>query len=75
MNQFPFEFTWLDGPALKRYLDVLSVSKEMLSVSRDAPFLVSLSVKNGTTNVGLAGVIFSGIPQQARPPRCPGWKR
>jgi len=23
MNQFPFEFTWLDGPAITRYLDVL----------------------------------------------------
>ena len=35
MNQFPFEFTFLDGPALKRYLDVLSVSQEILSVGRD----------------------------------------
>jgi len=25
MNSFPFEFTFLDGPALGRFLDVLSV--------------------------------------------------
>jgi len=42
MNEFPFEFTWLDGPALKRYLDVKSVSQEILSIGSDEPFNVNL---------------------------------
>ena len=43
MNSFPFEFTWLDGPAVTRYLDVKSVSNEILSIGRDLPFGVSLT--------------------------------
>ena len=30
MNSFPFEFTWLDGPALKRYLDVLDAQPQLV---------------------------------------------
>ena len=44
MNQFPFEFTWLDGPALKHFLDVLSVSQEILSIGRDEPFAFNLQI-------------------------------
>ena len=35
INDFPFEFTFLDGPAIGRLLDAASVSQEILSVGAD----------------------------------------
>jgi hypothetical protein len=68
MNQYPYEFTWLDGPALKKYLDVLSVSKEIFSVGSDKPFTVNLSITDATSGSAYAlgsYVRFSGTPDQA----------
>jgi hypothetical protein len=68
MNQYPYEFTWLDGPALKKYLDVLSVSKEIFSVGNDKPFTVNLSITDAASGSAYAlgsYVRFSGTPDQA----------
>ncbi|MBK8118781.1 MAG: hypothetical protein IPK39_05825 [Sulfuritalea sp.] len=63
MNSFPFEVTFLDGPAIDHNLDVLAVSKEILSVSRDDAFAVSLQIDGQSPTA--ADVRFSGTPEQA----------
>jgi hypothetical protein len=69
MNAFPFEFTWLEGPALDRYLDVLSVSPEILSIGRDEAFAVLLQIDvtdatSSEVDATSSEVIFSGTPLQ-----------
>jgi len=62
MNKFPFEFTFLDGPAIGRFLDVASVSQEILSVGRDTPFTVDLKIDSVAPTD--SQVLFSGTPEQ-----------
>ncbi len=60
MNQFPFDFTFLDGAAVKKMLDVLSVSQEILSVGSDKPLDVSLKIGGANPLPGV--LVFSGTP-------------
>ena len=62
MNDFPFEFTFLQAPLLGTRLEVDSVSQDILSVARSAAFTVDLT-RNGAP-VGAAAT-FSGIPNQS----------
>ena len=65
MNDFPFEFTFLDGAAFNTYLDVASVSQEILSLADDTPFEVGLIVENGGSAIALGErIVFSGTPEQ-----------
>ena len=69
MNDFPYAFTLLNGPAQDVQLDVASVSKEILSVGKDDPFAVNLSITpasgSALTDTQLAERIrFSGTPEQ-----------
>ncbi|HTD65340.1 MAG TPA: hypothetical protein VK846_02265, partial [Candidatus Limnocylindria bacterium] len=64
MNSFPFEFTFLNGPAIASFLDVQSVSQELLSVADDRPFDVDLSI-SGVSDLA-SRVMFSGTPEQER---------
>ncbi|MBW2207911.1 MAG: hypothetical protein JRG79_13465, partial [Deltaproteobacteria bacterium] len=62
MNDYPFEFTFLSGPALDTYLDVESVSKEILSVGDDEPFTIILKIDGNDPAANK--VEFSGTPDQ-----------
>ncbi|HKK93768.1 MAG TPA: hypothetical protein VJ925_10050, partial [Longimicrobiales bacterium] len=65
MNDFPFEFTFLDGPAISTFLDVQSVSGEILSIARDRPFEIDLGITgSGGAAVDLSQrLVFSGTPE------------
>ncbi|HMJ89443.1 MAG TPA: hypothetical protein VK530_06485, partial [Candidatus Acidoferrum sp.] len=63
MNEFPFEFTFLNGPAIASFLDVKSVSQELLSIADDEPFDVDLGI-SGISDL-TTRVQFSGTPEQA----------
>ncbi|MCP4455411.1 MAG: hypothetical protein GY809_28460, partial [Planctomycetes bacterium] len=60
MNDFPFEFTFLDGPGVDTFIDVESVSKEILSISNVEPFNVDLTI-DGIAPSGQ--IVFSGAPE------------
>ena len=63
MNDFPFEFTFLEGPALGRYLDVLSVSREIFSVGNNEAFTVDLQI--GPADPADGKIVFSGTAELA----------
>jgi hypothetical protein len=66
MNDFPFEVTFLDGPGNGTFLDVKSVSKELLSFANDQPFSIDLTIGTLTKSQLGQRIIFSGTPQQSR---------